>query len=579
MNDETEPNARPAGLPRGFKSEPDGIHYNVPGKGEGGQPDEWRWLCSPIRVLARNRDTQSDNWGRLIAIRDGAGVVKEWALPATMLAGDGLELRQGCMRMGLTISTAQGAKAKFLELLTNWRPKKLAVVTDRLGWTDAACRAFVLGDGTVIGGGFIVFQHTGAGDQLVAEMRPNGAVEDWRVGVASRCIGNPLLIFSASIALAGPFLEPLGIESGGFHLRGASSKGKTSAQKVAASVWGSPASMGSWRTTDNSLEGTASVFNSTCLVLDEIGQVAPRAAQSIAYMLGNGKGKGRADRSGLPRSVTSWRLLFLSSGEVSLAQKVAEDGLRTHAGQEVRFLDIGATGQTFGLFDDLHGFDDPGVFANEVGKACALSYGTAGPAIVSALLVDMDANAAAVRAAAGRWALMVREEQGDELDAQAGRALDRFGLVAAAGEFATRAGITGWPEGAAFNAASVAFRLWKKGHGKGLHEDTQAIERVRDFILRHGQSRFTSIEFPDGVMIRDSAGWRDNGAFYFHRSGWAEVHAGADPIQAAKALKAAGFLRTGGGKDLTIRPSAAADPDRPRVYAVLRTVLGEGGDA
>lgn len=75
MKDDTKANTRPAGLPREFKSEPDGIWYRAPAKGEDGTgDDDWRWLCSSIRVLAQNRDAQSDNWGRLIAITDGAGL-------------------------------------------------------------------------------------------------------------------------------------------------------------------------------------------------------------------------------------------------------------------------------------------------------------------------------------------------------------------------------------------------------------------------------------------------------------------------------------------------------------------------
>lgn len=43
---------------------------------------------------------------------------------------------------------------------------------------------------------------------------------------------------------------------------------------------------------------------------------------------------------------------------------------------------------------------------------------------------------------------------------QVGRAVTCFALVAIAGELATRAGITGWPEGEAFKAAERCQASW-----------------------------------------------------------------------------------------------------------------------
>ena len=50
---EAPPHQKPDGLPPGFRLAPDGIHRRVDGK-DG--DSEWKWLCSPIRVLALPRD-------------------------------------------------------------------------------------------------------------------------------------------------------------------------------------------------------------------------------------------------------------------------------------------------------------------------------------------------------------------------------------------------------------------------------------------------------------------------------------------------------------------------------------------
>lgn len=52
-------------------------------------------------------------------------------------------------------------------------------------------------------------------------------------------------------------------------------------------------------------------------------------------------------------------ILFLSTGEISLGDKLAEDGRRVTAGQQVRVIDLQAdAGAGLGLFETLHGARD-----------------------------------------------------------------------------------------------------------------------------------------------------------------------------------------------------------------------------
>ena len=73
-----------------------------------------------------------------------------------------------------------------------------------------------------------------------------------------------------------------------------------------------------WRATDNALEAMASQHCDGLLILDELAQVDAKTAGEFAYMLANEAGKSRATRTGTPRARQTWRLLFLSAGEVSL---------------------------------------------------------------------------------------------------------------------------------------------------------------------------------------------------------------------------------------------------------------------
>jgi putative DNA primase/helicase len=184
----------------------------------------------------------------------------------------------------------------------------------------------------------------------------HGSLDDWRDNVAKLAEGNSRLVFAISTALAAALVGPCGVESGGFHYRGSSSIGKTTTLYVAGSVWGGGGHLGfnvSWRATSNGLEGVAVLHNGALLCLDEISQVSAKEAGDIAYMLANGSGKNRAGRNGSLRKPAQWRLLFLSTGEISLAEKIAEDlrGKRQTAGQEVRCVDIPADTGVHGLFE------------------------------------------------------------------------------------------------------------------------------------------------------------------------------------------------------------------------------------
>ena len=120
------------------------------------------------------------------------------------------------------------------------------------------------------------------------------------------------------------------------------------------SVWEPPTPVPSWRATANGLEGGAAAHNSIMLVADELHQLSPKEAGQAALMLCNGLGKARADQRGEARARKRWTIMVLSSGECSLADRIAAAGETVTAGQEVRFLDLKVDERAFGCFDDLH---------------------------------------------------------------------------------------------------------------------------------------------------------------------------------------------------------------------------------
>ena len=69
-------------------------------------------------------------------------------------------------------------------------------------------------------------------------------------------------------------------------------------------------------------------------------------------------------------------------------------------------------------------------------------------------------------------------------------------MVAAAGEMATEAGITGWPAGEAIDAARRCFNAWIEARpgGIGMSEDAQMLRQMRGWFGLHGEARFTRLE-------------------------------------------------------------------------------------
>lgn len=452
-----------------------------------GEPTKLEWVCSRLDVVALTNDQDGNGWGYLLNFADPLGRRKQWAMPSRMLAGDGAEYRGALMGMGLRIATSPRARNLLTQYIQTRQPDEFATCTDRIGWHG---RAFVLPHETVGGEAErVVFQSESAQENT---FRVKGSPDQWRERVGMPCAGNSRLVFAVSAAFAGPLLKPSSMEGGGFHMRGDGSTGKSTTQVVAASVYGNPERFKqSWKATDNALEGVAAQHNDCLLILDEIGEVDPKVVGECAYMLGNGQGKARAARTGVPRPRLSWRLLFLSSGEKSLADHMQEVGKRTKAGQETRMADIPAdAGKGMGAFEDVHGHDGGAAFSRHLVAQASACHGAAGRAWLHWLTENAEGLRERIRTLAQRIELQIVPEAAA---GQVQRVGARFALVGAAGELATAAGLTGWTEGEAERGARECFNAWLVSRGGiGNSEETAMVRQVRHFLEANGDGRFVT---------------------------------------------------------------------------------------
>lgn len=493
-------------------------------------------LCSPLHVEAITADGNGESYGRVLRFIDAKKKWRHWAMPMELLAGSGEDLRAELYSMGAIPNP--NAKPQFIKYLADERPKRQIRCATQVGW---CLNSFVL-PGEVIGPqkAGIIFQ---SGERVQAEYGQHGTIEGWQREVSARAIGNPVLMMALSAAFVGPLLEKMEAESGGIHMVGNSSTGKSSVLKAAASVWGGPKHVRSWNSTANGMEGVAALFNDNLLPLDEISECAPRDIDRIIYAIANGVGRQRASRSGAARSVTRWRCFVLSSGERMVPTEMANANIKAKAGQLVRLIDLPVARQ-HGVWDELHGLPDGQTLSDVIKGGAAKHHGKAGPEFLRQLTSGIR-----------NWSEQLEEFKrlsefavSDNDDGQAKRVAARFALIALAGELASEFGVTGWPEGEAIWASAIMFQIWRTKRQHGHAESAQILEQVVGFIDRHGDSRFSQNgDERAAQFVRDRAGWweddyDDDRVYWFTPDGLHEATRGHDFNNALDVLIAVGAL-------------------------------------
>jgi hypothetical protein len=191
-----------------FKVEPTGV-FAIDDDGDK------HWVCSQLRIEADTRNEDGEAWGRLLVVTGRDGTPHEWAMPMTMLAGDGRDYRETLLHLGLSIGAGRGAR-QMLEMYLHTKPAKRVRCVDRAGWQGDA---YVFPDETLGGadGERIYLQSTSGNNHLI---KTSGTLKDWQDNLADCCLNNPLLMFATSAPFAAPLLRPLQCESGGFNFAG-----------------------------------------------------------------------------------------------------------------------------------------------------------------------------------------------------------------------------------------------------------------------------------------------------------------------------------------------------------------------
>jgi putative DNA primase/helicase len=567
----------------GFVLDHTGV-FSVEESKDGDKPER-KFVSGPLMVLARTRDERGDNWGKQLFWCDYDGHEHERTVPDRLLHEAGSPVVKMLADQGLQIGIGQTNRLTHYIQSRNPTARALCVVKPgwyNLGLAGQSKRVYVLPNATIGDSADepVVFQPNSLER---TEYLVTGTVATWQTNVGNLCAGNSRLVCSASLAFAAPLLEMVGLDGGGIHFYGPSSSGKTTILQVAASVW--PHNFRVWRTTDNSLESTAELYNDCLLCLDELSQLDAGRAVDVAYMLANGKGKGRMSQDLTNQPVKSWKLLFLSTGELTFANHAETAGKQARGGVEVRTVNVDAVaGENMGVFESLHGVESAAKFADLLKANTQTNHGVVGVAFVEYVIWNWDIVKDKVEAYRSNF--RKKYTPSGPLSGEIPRVIERFSLVAAAGEVATEAGLTGWPPGEAMKSVACCLETWLSQRSTGSSDMDRAVEQVKQFFIANGDSRFQSLDkTPDAAfkrVITNRAGFRYShtptciGGFYiptevFH----SEVCKGFDAKKVAQELAKRGHLNRSAKRFKVQKRLPGMGNNGVWVYEIFESIFGD----
>jgi putative DNA primase/helicase len=541
------------------------------------------WILSVVRVIAITRTDVGKEHGYLLEfISHGETALRREVMPQSLLVSRSDEFMMLLRSWGVSALHENGADIRHYldsehKRFSAEKPKDFWESVKVVGWHLPS--TFVLPD-RIIGDQDSGIWFQGSGE--AAQYASAGTLEEWKNQVAVHAHSNPYLVFAISCGFSGPLLNLLNVTGVGFHFLGDSTSGKTTALLVSTSVWGPPKFMLSWRQTANRLEAQAASRSDTLLTIDESHLIDPRSLDAALYLISSGQAKGRCKRDASAAYTARWRIPVLSSGERALETHLSAGNLDPKAGQGVRICDIPIEGK-HGAFEQLPSDLDPAAFADMLRQNAAKTYGTAGPAFVQRLIQEMpnlDLN--------GLLTQIVNGLDTEALSAQGQRVWRSFALVGLAGQLATRFDVVPWKLDSAIGAVCDLFKIWLQAQPESSKpkEHAQALQRVLDFIERHGDSRFTNIDvrfrttYENGVPVdvptdeqpiaRDRAGWwediEDRRIYLFTIGGLHEAIGDLDFRRALRALDEAGAFVEKGTDGEKAKRRRTPNGGNPKLY-------------
>ncbi len=395
---------------------------------------------------------------------------------------------------GLRLKSKSGSIDYLIDYLRSCAPDRRFIIVDRLGWhKNKDGKLFFALKDKVIGQSQeeIIFNST-APDEALPALEVSGTAEEWRDNVANLCNYSTRATLGVCMAFAAPMARLLDVPTFGIHLKGKTSRGKSTVACIASSVYGKFSSYKkSWQGTQTGMEGLAYNYNDLLLPLDEISNIDPKDVSNVIYAIGNEVDKNRGAKNGLNRTTKTWREVVLSTGEETVTEMLRKANLKAQAGLEVRMPSINAQAtddEEMGVNESFPAGYNAQSYKELLEGNCKKYHGAVFERWIE-FLITLDPD-------------NLREEYTRFRDSfiqeyrptnQNRRIANNFAFVAFAGELATGAGLTGWEmeretsgHSWAREAVGICFKSALDIIGNGLPiEDKKALEHIETLLLEN----------------------------------------------------------------------------------------------
>ncbi|MCJ2042930.1 DUF927 domain-containing protein [Methylobacterium sp. J-059] len=472
-------------------------------------------IATPFGVVARLRHADDgDTYGLRLVVEDMGGKRREIDVDRAAFARQGAaDTRAMLFEAGMR--SENDGELTAVKALKAADPDAEIVVFRRPGWHELAGvedRFFVCPSGRVIGAPADSLPELSVNARIRPGIATGGTLEGWKaaVGAAASVPRCEHWIIGTIAGFAAPLLSLVGLDTCGVNLSGITSGGKTTAQRLAVSVWCRAALdqrdslLQSARATANGVEMMAARSNGSVLAMDELGHVNGKELGKIIYSLASGVGKARMTADAQLRASHTWSTFIILSAEKSLEEKVRGDGGEWYGGMAARIPDI-----------DISGVDravDHAVMAKI--QAVDRNFGHAGPAFVEAMIeAGIHQQAQTIRAGINTAASKIA---GEGADGAMVRAASPFAILLTAGRMARQFGLL--PAGMDIDGAIrwAWARFQKSTDAVALDPETQAVTNLRAWVAERWGSDIQAIDPEEGARAtnRNALGWYDDDAVY-----------------------------------------------------------------
>lgn len=307
-------------IPKGFEEREEGLYF-VPSNEE--KPPVF--ICSEyVRITGRYENITDGTEGLIVSwFHDNKWKKLERSRDNFMVQRKLVELSA----LGFPVSSLnQRLMVQYLTAFERANLENIPVekASEQMGWCEDG---FLLGN-EFIGSGSLSFVSSDKGEEQFAKhYTSKGDIQSW-LNMIEAIKRYPKVIAGVYASFASPLIALFDSKPFIFEWSGETSKGKTTAQKIAASVWGKPNENGilkRWNSTPVAIERAASLTNHVPLFLDDTKQANPKYIATSVYHLAGGQGKNRGSINGMQTTKT-WGNVIFSTGEQKITSFSRDGG-------------------------------------------------------------------------------------------------------------------------------------------------------------------------------------------------------------------------------------------------------------